>query len=278
MHGLRLGRRAALALAVALCAAGAVRADTSDLVSKTQFRVCADPNNMPFSNDKEEGFENKIAELLGEKLGRPVAYTWFPQALGFVRRTLAEKRCDVIMGFAQGHELVLNTNHYYVSAYSFVTRADSDLADVDHIGDPRLKDRRLGLVAGSPPADHAARAGLVAKAKGYRLMVDSRVDNVSDQIIADIVSGEIDGAFMWGPIAGWKAKSAETPLVVTPLLKEEGPPRMFFRVTLGVRFGEENWKRELNSLLRRNKAEIDTILTDFGVPLVDDFGRAGGQP
>jgi hypothetical protein len=152
------------------------------------------------------------------------------------------------------------------------------LADVDHIGDPRLKDRRLGLIAGSPPADHAARAGLVTKAKGYRLMVDSRVDNVSDQIIADIVSGEVDGAFMWGPIAGWKAKSAETPLVVTPLLKEDGPPRMFFRVTLGVRFGEENWKRELNSLLRRNKSEIDAILADFGVPIVDDFGRAGGQP
>lgn len=271
-------RRLALALAAAFAAAGPAAADTSDLVSKTQFRVCSDPNNMPFSNEKGEGFENRIAELLGAKLGRPVTYTWFPQALGFVRKTLAEKRCDVIMGFAQGHELVLNTNHYYVSAYAFVTRADGDLADVDHIGDPRLKGRKLGLIAGSPPADHAARAGLVGTAKGYRLMVDSRVDNVSDQIIADLEKGVIDGAFMWGPIAGWKAKTAATPLVVTPLLKEQGAPRMFFRVTLGVRFGEETWKRELNSLLRRNKAEIDAILADFGVPLVDDFGRAGGQP
>jgi quinoprotein dehydrogenase-associated probable ABC transporter substrate-binding protein len=278
MHGLTRLRSLALALAAAFAAAGPAFADTSDLVSKTQFRVCADPNNMPFSNEKGEGFENRIAELLGAKLGRPVTYTWFPQALGFVRKTLAEKHCDVIMGFAQGHELVLNTNHYYVSAYAFVTRADSDLADVDHIGDPRLKGRKLGLIAGSPPADHAARAGLVRDAKGYRLMVDSRVDNVSDQIIADLESGAIDGAFMWGPIAGWKAKHAATPLVVTPLLKEEGAPRMFFRVTLGVRYGEENWKRELNSLLRRNKAEIDAILADYGVPLVDDFGRAGGAP
>jgi quinoprotein dehydrogenase-associated probable ABC transporter substrate-binding protein len=274
MHGLTSARRFLAAVAIAM-AAFAAQADTSDLVSKTQFRVCSDPNNMPFSNDKGEGFENKIAELLGEKLGRQVTYTWFPQALGFVRRTLGEKRCDVIMGFAQGHELVLNTNHYYVSAYSFVTRTDSDLADVDHIGDPRLKGKRLGVIAGSPPADHAARAGLIPHAKGYRLMVDSRADNVADQIIADLESGAIDGAFMWGPIAGWKAKTAKVPLVVTPLLKEDGPPRMFYRVTLGVRLGEDNWKRELNSLLRRNKAEIDAILTDYGVPLVDDYGRAG---
>ncbi|MFN3614092.1 MAG: substrate-binding domain-containing protein [Rubrimonas sp.] len=268
-------RRALATLAVVLATAGAAVADTSDLVSKSFFRVCADPNNMPFSNEAGEGFENRIAELLGERLGRPVSYTFFPQAVGFVRRTLTEHRCDVIMGFAQGHELVLNTNHYYVSAYTIVTRADSDLADVDHLGDPRLQGRRIGVSAGTPPADHAARHGLAPNFKGYRLMVDSRNENVAEQMIADLIEGEIDAALMWGPIAGWKAKDAPVPLTVTPLLKEEGPPRMFFRVTLGVRFGEENWKRELNSLLRRNKAEIDAILADYGVPIVDDFGRAG---
>jgi quinoprotein dehydrogenase-associated probable ABC transporter substrate-binding protein len=268
----------ALAAAVAVStAAGPAVADTSDLVSNTNFRVCADPNNMPFSNEAGEGFENRIAEVLGEKLGRPVAYTWFPQALGFVRRTLAEHRCDVIIGFAQGHELVLNTNHYYVSAYSLVTRADSDLAEVDQLSDPRLKGRRLGVVAGSPPGDHAARHGLAPSLKGYRLMVDTRFDTVSDQIMQDLESGAIDAAVLWGPIAGWEAKTADFPVVVTPLLKEEGAPRMYFRVTMGVRFGEENWKRELNSLLRRNKDEIDAILAEYGVPLVDDFGRAG-QP
>ncbi|SEB07923.1 substrate-binding domain-containing protein [Rubrimonas cliftonensis] len=273
MHGVR---RLLLSGLAALCVAGpAAAVDTFDLVSDTQFRVCADPANMPFSNEAGEGFENAIAELLASKLGKPVAYTWFPQSLGFVRRTLAENRCDVIMGFAQGHELVLNTNHYYVSAYSFVTRADSNLADVDHIGDPRLQGRRLGLIAGSPPADHAARHGLVRGAKGYRLMVDTRNQNVADQVLDDIESGEIDGAFMWGPIAGWKAMQAKTPMVVTPLLKEEGAPRLFFRVTLGVRMGEDGWKRELNSLLRRNKDEIDAILSSYGVPLVDDFGRTG---
>lgn len=268
----------ALALAVAASAtAGAALADTSDLVSKSNFRVCADPNNMPFSNEAGDGFENRIAELLGERLGRPVSYTFFPQALGFVRRTLAEHRCDVIIGFAQGHELVLNTNHYYVSAYSLVTLADSDLADVDQLSDPRLKGRKLGLVAGSPPGDHAAKYGLAPNLKGYRLMVDTRFDTVSDQIMQDLLSGAVDAAILWGPIAGWEAKTSDAPVVVTPLLKEEGAPRTYFRVTMGVRFGEENWKRELNSLLRRNQADIDAILADYGVPLVDDYGRAG-QP
>jgi quinoprotein dehydrogenase-associated probable ABC transporter substrate-binding protein len=257
---------AALSLTLALTVVGA-RADTSDLVSNSAFRVCADPANMPFSN--------QIAELLAGKLGLPVAYTWFPQATGFVRRTLTEHRCDVIMGFAQGHELVLNTNHYYVSAYSLVTRADGPLASVDHIGDPLLRDHPLGVVAGTPPADHVARAGLLGSVRSYPLVVDSRHDNTADRMIADLESGAIDAAFMWGPIAGWKAKGAETPLVVTPLLREEGPPRLFYRVTLGVRFGEDTWKRKLNSLLRRNKAEIDAILAEYGMPLVDDFGQAG---
>lgn len=263
-----------LALTLALTTVGA-RADTSDLVSNSAFRVCADPANMPFSNKAGEGFENRIAELLATKLELPVAYTWFPQATGFVRRTLTEHRCDVIIGFAQGHELVLNTNHYYVSAYSLVTRADGPLAGVSHIGDPLLKAHKLGLVAGTPPADHVARAGLIGAAKAYPLVVDSRHDNTADRMIADLESGAIDAAFMWGPIAGWKARAAATPLVVTPLLREEGPPRMFYRVTLGVRFGEDTWKRKLNSLLRRHKAEIDAILAEFGVPLVDDFGHAG---
>jgi len=265
-------RAVALALTLALAAAGA-RADTSDLVSDSAFRVCADPANMPFSNQAGEGFENEIAALLAAKLRLPVAYTWFPQATGFVRRTLAEHRCDVIIGFAQGHELVLNTNHYYTSAYSLVTRADGPLDGVDSFSDPLLKQHKLGVVAGTPPADHLARAGLIGAVRGYPLVVDSRHDNTADRMIADLESGAIDAAFMWGPIAGWKARAAATPLTVTPLLRETLPPRLFYRVTLGVRFGEDTWKRKLNSLLRRHKAEIDAILARYGVPLIDDFGH-----
>ncbi|TVQ56154.1 MAG: quinoprotein dehydrogenase-associated putative ABC transporter substrate-binding protein [Rhodobacteraceae bacterium] len=269
------GRAALVAAALALFAAAPAAARTADLVSDTQFRVCADPANLPFSHREGGGFENRIAELFAAELGRPVAYTWYPQATGFIRRTLGEKRCDVIIGYSQGHELVLNTNHYYTSAFVFLTRADGPLAGVDTISDPRLQGRRLGVVAGSPPADHLARHGLIGRAKPYALMVDRRYDDPSAQMVDDMRAGEIDGAFVWGPIGGWLAKTTEDiPLVATPLLNEPLPPRLFYRITMGVRAGEDDWKRELNALIRRKQTEIDAILTEFGVPLVDEFGRA----
>ncbi|MEM7522622.1 MAG: substrate-binding domain-containing protein [Pseudomonadota bacterium] len=277
--GRRLIGAAALAVvpAAAVPTAPALAADTSDLVSKSSFRVCADPANLPFSSRDETGFENEIAELLAAKLELPVTYEWFPQAIGFVRRTLMAGKCDVIMGYAQGHELVLNTNHYYVSSYVLATRADGPLADVDALADPALKGRKIGVVAGSPPATHMATHGLIGDARPYRLMVDRRIDSPSEQMIADLEAGEIDAALMWGPIGGYFAGRSATPLKVTPLLKEEGPPRMFYRVTLGVRQGEVTWKRKLNSLLRRNQAEIDVILAKYNVPAVDEFGRAGTE-
>ena len=265
--------RAAL-LSLALAAPAAAE-DVSDLVSDTHLRVCADPANLPFSNDAEQGFENAIAELFAVRLGREIRYTWFPQATGFVRRTLRENRCDVVMGYAQGHEMVLNTNHYYTSAYVFVTRADGPLAGVDRFDDPRLQGRRLGVVAGSPPASHLARVGLAGRAKPYPLMVDRRHDDPAADMIADLKAGEIEGGFLWGPVGGWMAqRSEDVALVATPLLRETAPPRLFYRITMGVRAGETEWKRQLNSLIRRNQAEIDAILTGWGVPLVDDFGAA----
>lgn len=268
--------RAALILAP-LAFASPGWSQTSDLVSETAFRVCADPANMPFSNKAGEGFENKLAELLAGKLERPVEYTWFPQATGFIRQTLMKKRCDVVMGYAQGHEMVLNTNHYYVSSYVFVTLKGSPLDGVDTITDPRLKGKTLGVVAGSPPATHMARNGLIGKARPYRLMVDRRFESPAEAMIKDLASGVIEGAFMWGPIGGYFAKKSGHELSVAPLLKEELAPRMFYRVTLGVRQGELEWKRKLNSLLRRNKAEIDAILTDYGIPLVDTYGKSATQ-
>lgn len=273
MHGLsHILFSATLAAGVTLAALASAQTDTSDLVSKDHFRVCADPANMPFSNDREEGFENKIASLFAEKLGRPVQYTWFPQAVGFVRRTLAIGKCDVVIGFAQGHELVLNTNHYYTSAYAIVVPAGADFADVDHLSDPRLQDKVIGVTAGSPPATHMARYGLIGKAEGYKLMVDRRAESPAELMLADLQAGKIDAAILWGPLAGYYARDMD--VVVTPLLKEEGAPRLFYRITMGVRQGELSWKRELNSLIRRNQDEIDAILREYGVPLVDDYGRA----
>ena len=261
----------AFALGAALVTAPPVGAQTSDLVSQTRLRVCADPANMPFSSKDGTGFENKIAELLAAKMERPLEYTWFPQALGFVRRTLGLNKCDVIIGFAQGHDLVLNSNHYYTSAYVMVTMPDSPLASVDHIADPALQGKRIGVMAGAPPANHIARHGLIGNAKGYRLMVDRRIESPAELAIADLKSGEIDAAVLWGPIGGYFAK--QEGLNVVPLLKEEGAPRMFYRITMGVRQGELKWKREINKLIRRNQAEIDAILTEFGVPLLDDQGK-----
>ena len=266
---------ASLALCLGLSVgASAAQAQTSDLVAKTSFRVCADPANMPFSNKEGEGFENKIAELFAAKLELPLRYEWFPQAIGFVRKTLGEKRCDVVIGYAQGHELVLNTNHYYVSTYVMVTLPDSPLADVSTLDDERLKGVKIGVMAGAPPATHMARHGLIGDAKGYRLMVDRRFESPADQMIEDLKGGEIAAAVLWGPIGGTLAKESEPRLNVVPLLQETGAPRMFYRITMGVRQGELVWKRKLNSLIRRNQAEIDAILEEYGVPLVTEMGDA----
>lgn len=265
---------AALSLAVALVLAQPVSAQLSDLVSHTAFRVCADPANPPFSNEAGEGFENKIAELFADELGLPVQYTWYPMAQGFVRRTLLENRCDVIPGFAQGDEMVLNTNHYYTSAYVLVARSDSDLADVTTLADPRLSGRRVGVVAGTPPASHLARHGLMRTVKGYPLMVDTRFEHPNVDMIADLLAGDIDAAVLWGPIGGPLAKAEGDALTTRPLLEEEGAPRLFYRITMGVRQGDDVWKRQLNSMIRELQPEIDAILAGYGVPLLNDDGTA----
>jgi quinoprotein dehydrogenase-associated probable ABC transporter substrate-binding protein len=268
-------RRAActLALAVALAPAGAP-AQTSDLVSTTALRVCADPANYPMSDDGQGGFENRLADLFAEKLGRPVEYTWFPMAMGFVRNTLRDNRCDVVIGYAQGDELVLNTNHYYTSAYVLVVPEDSPLAGVETLGDPALSGQRLGIVAGTPPASHLARYGLLARSKPYQLMVDRRVESPAVDMLRDLAEGTIDAAVLWGPLAGPIVKENYPGMRVIPLLRETGAPRLFYRVTMGVRQGERVWQRELNSLIRRHQDEIDAILVEAGVPLLDDMGTA----
>lgn len=263
---------AVVMLTLAPLAVPAARAQVADLVDHTAFRVCADPANLPLSSQDGTGFENRIADLFAAKLGVPVQYTWFPQVIGFVRQTLGAGKCDVVIGFAQGDELVLNTNHYYTSTHVLVVRADGDLTGVDHLSDPALKGRKIGVVAGAPPATHVARLGLMKDAKPYDLMTDRRVENPAGDMLHDVETGATDAALMWGPIAGPLAKD-NPKLKVIPLLRETTTPRLFFRITMGVRPGEDVWKRELNSMIRRNQGEIDAILRDAGVPLVDDYGK-----
>lgn len=249
-----------------------VLAQTSDLVSKSAFRVCADPANYPVSAEDETGYENQLAELVAAKLDLPVQYVWFPQATGFIRNTLAAKRCDVVIGYAQGHELVQNTNHYYTSTYALIVPKDSDLARVDRLNDPSLKGRKIGIVAGTPPAAHMARHGLIGKAKPYNLFVDRRVESPAIDMLDDLQSGEIDAAILWGPLGGPLVKADYPDFNVVPLINEELPPRLFYRITMGVRQGEKVWQRQLNSLIRRNQDEINAVLSEAGVPLVNDLG------
>jgi quinoprotein dehydrogenase-associated probable ABC transporter substrate-binding protein len=250
--------------------APAAEGHRSDLVNRLSLRVCADPANMPFSNDKGEGFENKIAEIVAAELKVPLEYVWFPQAMGFIRQTLFAKRCDVVMGYAQGDELVLNTNAYYRSVYTLVYRKGAGLDGVDQLADPRLKDKRIGLIAGTPPTELLLRLGHMARAKPYPLMVDRRYESPAERMVADIRSGEVDAGVLWGPIAGYFAANDAEPLAVVPLLKETTGPRLAYRITFGVRQGEDDWKRELNALIARLQGKLDAVLLQYGVPLLDE--------
>lgn len=263
-----------LALSGLLGWAARGEAQTSDLVSTSSLRVCADPANLPMSGKDESGYENKLADLIGEKLDLPVTYTWYPMATGFVRNTLRAKKCDVIMGYAQGHELVLNTNHYLTSVFTLIVPKESDLANVTTLSDEALKGKRIGVIAGSPPADHMARNGLIGKAKPYALVVDRRYESPAENMLNDLDAGTIDAAILWGPIGGPLVKSDHPDLKVIPLIHETLPPKMYYRITMGVRQGEKVWQRELNSLIRRHQDEINAVLAEAGVPMVNDMGDA----
>ncbi|HLG83374.1 MAG TPA: substrate-binding domain-containing protein [Bradyrhizobium sp.] len=241
-----------------------------ELVDPKVLRVCADPRNMPFSNEKGEGFENKIAELFAEKLQKKLDYAFFPQATGFVRVTLGSHRCDVIMGFPQGNDLVQGTNPYYRTTYALVSKPGSGLEDVTSLEDPRLKGKHIGIIAGTPPATYMAVDGLMADAKPYPLMIDTRVDSSAEAMINDLKSGAIDAGILWGPMAGFYARTSTPALHVTPLVKETTGPRLVYRIGMGVRPADQNWKRQLNRLIQDNQPAINKILLDYGVPLLDE--------
>jgi quinoprotein dehydrogenase-associated probable ABC transporter substrate-binding protein len=260
--------------------AGALAAEGQrvDLVNRQTLRVCSDPANLPFSNDKGEGFENKIAALVADELRIPIEYTWFPQATGFIRQTLFAKRCDLVIGYAQGDELVLNTNAYYRSTYVLLHRKGASLDGIERLADPRLKDLRIGIVAGTPPGTVMLRLGLMNRAKPYPLMVDRRYDSPAERMVADIRSGEIDAGVLWGPIGGYFATRGGEPLAVVPLLEETAGPRMTYRITLGVRNQEDDWKHQLNEVIAKRQPEIDAVLLAYGVPLLDEQSKLVTAP
>ena len=280
-----VGRRSRMlvglvALTALLAGRDIARAQTNDsgdlsieLVDPKVLRVCADPRNLPFSNDKGEGFENKLAEMFAGKLQKKLDYMYFPQATGFVRVTLAAHRCDVIMGLPQGDDLVQGTNPYYRTAYALIAKPGNGLDDVTTLEDERLKGKHIGIVAGTPPATNMAVAGLMANAKPYPLMIDTRIDSSAAAMVDDLMSGQIDAGILWGPMAGFYAKRANPPLHVTLLVMETTGPRLVYRIGMGVRSADQNWKRQLNRLIQENQPEINKILLEFGVPLLDESDK-----
>ena len=241
-----------------------------ELVDPNVFRACGDPRNLPFSNDKSEGFENKLAELFATKLGKKLSYTYFPQATGFVKMTLGSYRCDVIMGFPQGDDQAQSTIPYYRTTYALITKRGSGLEDVTAINDPRLKDKRIGIVAKTPPSTNMAANGLLAKAKSYPLFIDTRADSSAQAMIDDLNQDNIDCGILWGPLAGYYASQATPPLVVVPLTKETTGPQMTYRIGMAVRAADQEWKRTLNRLIMENQTEINKLLISYNIPILDD--------
>ena len=241
-----------------------------ELVDPDVFRACGDPRNLPFSNDKSEGFENKLAELFAAKLGKKLSYTYVPQATGFVRMTLGSYRCDVIMGFPQGDDQAQVTVPYYRTTYALIAKKGSGLEDVATIDDPRLKDKRIGVVARTPPSTNMAINGLLAHAKSYPLFVDTRADSSAQAMIDDLNEGTIDCGILWGPMAGYFASRAKSPLVVVPLVKETTGPQMMYRIGMAVRPSDQEWKRTLNRLIQENQTEINKLLISYNIPILDE--------
>ncbi|HEX8621491.1 MAG TPA: substrate-binding domain-containing protein [Allosphingosinicella sp.] len=254
-----------LALALALAGCGGRR----------ELRVCADPNNLPFSNAAAQGFENKLAELIAADLDADLRYTWWAQRRGNVRETLKAGRCDVIPGVAAGLETLATTRPYYRSTYVAVTRADRNLA-IASFDDPRLRHLRIGVqmigddFANTPPAHALARRGLTGNVRGYMVYGDYRSAEPQAAIVRAVAAGEVDVAFVWGPVAGYFSRRQPVPLRLTALPAEDGAAAMpmAFAVSMGVRHGDSGLRSRLERSLERRAPQIERLLAGYAVPRV----------
>jgi mxaJ protein len=238
------------------------------------LRVCADPDNLPYSKHDGSGFENRIAQLLADDLRLPLQYAWLPDRRGFVRKTLGARLCDVIIGVPVGFERTATTRPYYRSSYVFVERA-SAAAPVRSFDDPRLARMRLGVqligddLAASPPGYALARHGYTANVRGFPV---PGKEPASARMIAAVAAGELDGVLVWGPQAGYFAAHARVPMrvAVLPAPPEAAGLPFEFSIAMGVRRGEAQWRERLNDFLRRRQGDIDRILAQYEVPRVPE--------
>lgn len=245
------------------------------------LRVCADPNNLPFSNEREEGFENHLARLVADEMGRELRYTWWAQRRGFVRNTLRAGECDLVMGIPSSFELVLPTRPYYRSTYTFVYRADAGF-DITSFDDPKLRQLRVGVHligddgANAPPAHALSNRGMVGNVVGFTIYGDYSQPNPPARIIDAVARGEIDVAVVWGPLAGYFAPRAAVPLEIRPVSPQIDLPFLPFvyDISMGVARGDSALKLAVEEVLARRQGEVEAILDEFGVPRVGGVGAA----
>ncbi len=262
-------RSAALFVLLGLCAAPTPLAAGA---GERILRVCADPNNLPFSNARHEGFEDRIAELLARELGAELQFTFWPQRRGFVRSTLGAGRCDAIMGVPAGYERALTTAAYYRSTYVFVERATPTRA-LRSFDDPRLRRMRVGVplvgddYANPPPVFLLSRRGIADNVRGYSVLGDYARPSPPSALIEAVDRGEIDVAIAWGPLAGYFARRSSHPLRITPVHPQrEAGQTLVFPIAVGVRRDAPELRDAIDRALRVRRSELQAILREYGVP------------
>jgi mxaJ protein len=269
------GRRgSSTAVAVGLFAMGVLGLSVAMPLHRrpsTPLRVCADPNNLPFSNNKLEGLENRLADLVARELRTTVTYIWWAQRRGFIRNTLSSGDCDVVMGVPSTLSSVATTKPYYRSRYVFVTRADRNIR-VRSFDDPRLRRFKIGVQvvgdgANTPPMEALAQRGLARNLVGYTVFGDYSQPNPPARIVTAVASGEVDIAVVWGPLAGFFARHSSPSLELTPVPVESRLP-FEFSISMAVRKDSDSLRAALDTILDRCRPEIERILDDYGVPRV----------
>jgi len=246
-----------------------------------RLRVCADPNNLPFSNARGDGIENRIAELVGRELHRPVEYTWWAQRRGFLRNTLNAGLCDLVVSTPSSMELLLTTRPYYRSSYVFVSRRDRHLG-IRSFDDERLRGARIGVLligddfANTPPAHALAKRGIVRNVVGYSVYGDYRRPNPPARVVDAVVRGDVDVAIVWGPLAGYFARTSDVALDVVPVTPHVDLPYLPFvyDIAMGVRRTDTTFRAQLDEILERRRPAIDSILDSFGVPRLGFRGES----
>jgi mxaJ protein len=268
-----------------LFAIATLQAVTSVAAQPETLRVCADPNNLPFTNRAGEGFENRLAEMVAQKLGKTVSYTWWAQRRGFIRHTLKAGDCDLVMGVPAHYELVETTRPYYRSTYVFVSQTARHL-QLDAIDSPQLRALSIGVHLigddgnNTPPAHALGRQGIIDNVRGFMIYGDYREPNPPARLIEAVEHGEIDVAAAWGPLAGYAAKQSAVPLRVAPIIAGERfePQQFQFDIAMGVRKGEHTLRDRLNDFIAQNIGEITALLQSYGVPLVEKrLSSAAGE-